>query len=193
MNFNPKFKNKFSRSIYIYIYICTNASSKGNFKGKKILRISLLLPTSWSQASFATVTYHPSYIAFLSVHFSFGKRENIPWIEESSVRESFDRRKPRNRWPGAKSIWELIRDDCGRRGAIHEIAGSFVHSLVSILFLRRFSPSSSSSRRDKFPREDAPLCRLALSHPSLRGLESCEKLPIDRETIWRQDLVVEFG
>lgn len=89
--------------------------------------------------------------------------------KKSSARESFDRGKPRNRWPGAKSIWELIRDDCGRRGAIHEIAGSFVRSLppfpLSFLssFFGRFSPpsttsSSSSSCRDKFPREDAPLC-----------------------------------
>lgn len=65
-----------------------NAASKGNFKGKKILRISLLLPTSWSQASSATVTYHPSHIAFLSVHFSFGKRENIPWRRRNLRRES---------------------------------------------------------------------------------------------------------
>lgn len=74
--------------LYIYICICMNAASKGNFKGKKILRISLLLPTSWSQASSATVTYHPSHIAFLSVHFSFGKRENIPWRRRNLRRES---------------------------------------------------------------------------------------------------------
>lgn len=94
-------------------------------------------------------------------------------------------RKLRNRlWPGAKSIWELIRDDCGRRGAIHEIAGSSLSSLSSFFaaFHRRRRPVC-----DKFLRDDAPLCRLACSQPSLvPGLESCEKLPIDdlEETRW---------
>lgn len=66
----------------------------------------------------------------------------------------------------------------------------FPPSLLSILFLRRFSPSSSSSCRDKFPREDAPLCRLALSPTRLsedwNRVKNCQ-------STGRQGLVVEFG
>lgn len=169
--YNRIFKNKFPRSIYIYICICMNAASKGNFKGKKILRISLLLPTSWSQASSATVTYHPSHIAFLSVHFSFGKRENIPWRRRNLRRESLSIGESRE-------IGDPAQNQSGNWFAtIVEGAGLFTRlpdpscapSLppfpLSFLssFFGRFSPpsttsSSSSSCRDKFPREDAPLC-----------------------------------
>lgn len=148
-----------------------NAASKGNFKGKKILRISLLLPTSWSQASSATVTYHPSHIAFLSVHFSFGKRENIPWRRRNLRRESLSIGESRE-------IGDPAQNQSGNWFAtIVEGAGLFTRlpdpscapSLppfpLSFLssFFGRFSPpsttsSSSSSCRDKFPREDAPLC-----------------------------------
>lgn len=169
--YNRIFKNKFPRSIYIYICICMNAASKGNFKGKKILRISLLLPTSWSQASSATVTYHPSHIAFLSVHFLFGKRENIPWRRRNLRRESLSIGESRE-------IGDPAQNQSGNWFAtIVEGAGLFTRlpdpscapSLppfpLSFLssFFGRFSPpsttsSSSSSCRDKFPREDAPLC-----------------------------------
>lgn len=148
-----------------------NAASKGNFKGKKILRISLLLPTSWSQASSATVTYHPSHIAFLSVHFLFGKRENIPWRRRNLRRESLSIGESRE-------IGDPAQNQSGNWFAtIVEGAGLFTRlpdpscapSLppfpLSFLssFFGRFSPpsttsSSSSSCRDKFPREDAPLC-----------------------------------
>lgn len=157
--------------LYIYICICMNAASKGNFKGKKILRISLLLPTSWSQASSATVTYHPSHIAFLSVHFLFGKRENIPWRRRNLRRESLSIGESRE-------IGDPAQNQSGNWFAtIVEGAGLFTRlpdpscapSLppfpLSFLssFFGRFSPpsttsSSSSSCRDKFPREDAPLC-----------------------------------
>lgn len=110
----------------------------------------------------------------------------MPWIRDVRVFR-LEKAEKSARQPGAESIRELIRDASGRRAYSPDCCVLRAPRLVSIFFLRRFS-REMSSRRDKFPREDAPLCgparmgrlRVVSQTRFPRGLESREKLSMDR-------------
>lgn len=150
-------------------------------KVTKILGISIssLLPDI--ERLFAS-----SDIAFLSIHFPFSNQANMPWIRDARVFR-LEKAEKSARQPSAESIRELIRDASGRRAYSPDCCVLRAPRLVSIFFLRRFS-RETSSHSDKFPREDAPLCgparmgrlRVVSQTRFPRGLESREKLPMDR-------------